>query len=298
MDMLSILIPIYNYDCSALLRQIDEQCQALCISYEVVLGDDASSVDYQALYQAYTQEYPYLRLWQTDANMGASLVRQALVQEARGTTLLFLDSDITLSPLMLHKYLNARKQHPQAIVCGGFTYDIADCRQDNQLRYNYGMQVEVRPLAQRLAEPYQSFVAMGFLSLKEHLQKCPFPMMGMGYEDAYWGEALREAGISLIHIDAPVIHRLKERDDEFIQTTQRYIRNLYRYRRAFEGKRIRLLTLHACLKCFCLVRPLGLAFRYLDTPIRKILQHTPNALWLFQTYKLLYLCHLDSQQAD
>lgn len=296
--MLSILIPIYNYDCSALLQEIDEQCQALAIDYEIVLGDDASSADYQALYQAYARTYPRLRIWQAERNIGASLIRQALAEQARGATLLYLDSDITPTPLMLSQYLSAHEQHPEAIVCGGFTYDAADCRQDNRLRYHYGMQIEVRPLQERLAQPYLSFVAMGFLAPKKHLQRCPFPDMGMGYEDAYWGESLREAGIRLIHIDAPVVHRLKERDEEFLQTTQRYIRNLYQHRSAFAGKRIRLLDLYARLKRLRLARPLGLAFGYLDAPIRKALQRSPKALWLFQTYKLLYLCHLGTLRAN
>lgn len=290
--MLSILIPLYRYDCSQLLDEIHAQISPLGVAYEIVLGDDASGAAYTSLFEGYTARYPSLRLYRAPHNEGASLMRQKLARIAEGDVLLFLDSDITLSSGLLANYMQAHAQAPTAVICGGFIYDAKDCRPNNKLRYHYGMRVEVRPLEVRRKKPYQSFVAMAFMVPRSIFEVCPFPNMGMGYEDAYWGASLRLQGIPLQHIDAPVIHRLKETDSEFLRTTERYIANLYQYRAQFSDKNIRLLETFYRLEKKGWARLLGRIF-FVSKPILKsTLRITPRSIGLFQLYKLLYLCSL------
>ena len=45
--MLSILIPVYNYDCSELVAALDKQAVRLNINYEILVADDASEESFR-----------------------------------------------------------------------------------------------------------------------------------------------------------------------------------------------------------------------------------------------------------
>ena len=120
-----------------------------------------------------------------------------------------------------------------------------------------------------------------------------FPVdMGMGYEDAYFGYRLGERGIPIIHIDNPVIHALKETSDQYLDTTERYVENLYQHRELLANCPIRLLQLYRRLQRVGLVplcRSIAPAFK---PALRWQLTSSHPWLPLFSLYKLLHLCSL------
>lgn len=291
--MLSILIPVYRYDCTTLVTDLLEQCIALSLSFEIILGDDASGEDYASIYDRLAARHAEAWVYHATKNIGAGLMRQELATKAKGFSLLYVDADVLPTEGLIAAYMKTRAEHPEAVVCGGFRYDERDCRADNRLRYHYGTQVEMRSLAQRIAEPYKSFIAMCFLAPREVVLSHPFPRMGMGYEDAYWGERLRLNQVPLVHIDAPVVHRLKETDEAFLSTTERYLSNLYEHRDKFEGMSIKLLEYYRGLGRYHLARTIGRVGQPLMYIIRQILRRRPDRITLFQLYKLLYFCRLD-----
>lgn len=295
---LSILIPVYRYDCTRLVTDLLEQCIALSLSLEIILGDDASGQDYASIYDRLAAQHAEVWVYHAPKNIGAGLMRQELATKAKGFSLLYTDADVLPTEGLIATYMKVRAEHPDAVVCGGFRYDERDCRADNRLRYHYGTQVEMRSLAQRIAEPYKSFIAMCFLAPRELVLSHPFPRMGMGYEDTYWGEMLRRSQLDVVHIDAPVVHRLKETDEAFLSTTERYLRNLHEHRDTFEGMSIKLLGYYRGLRRYHLARTIGRVAQPLMYIIRQILRRRPDRITLFQLYKLLYFCSLDLAQSS
>lgn len=287
---LSVLIPVYNYDCHELLARLHQERATLPFSVEVLLGDDASTPPYKALYQEWEEQYE-CRVYHSESNRGAGAMRNLLGEYAQGEQLLILDSDILpLFPDFLARYI----QHasPYQVVCGGFRYPDSPPSADRLLRYKYGHRVESQSAEERQEHPYGSFISMSFMIPRTLFVEEGFnTRLGMGYEDALFGERLGQRGIAIEHIENPVLHILKESSAQFLQTTQRYLRNLYYHRELF-GPSVRLLSLYRRLSQWQLTPILSLlAPCLLPLLERQLLSRCPS-LRLFALYKLLYFSSL------
>ena len=260
---------------------------------EVILGDDSSDPRYAQLYDSLQQE-GLIRLVRPTTHLGAGRMRNYLAQQAEGDQLLIIDSDtMPASESFVVDYLQAA--HPDRVVVGGFRYPTERPTSDRLLRYKYGHKVETRSLAERQQAPADAFVSMSFLIPRHIFLEEGFPAeMGMGYEDAYFGYRLAERGVAITHIDNPVIHALKETSDQFLDTTERYVENLYRHRALLAPYPIRLLQLYLRLERARLVPLLGSLAPLLKPLLRRQLTSHHPSLRLFALYKLLHLCSLRS----
>ena len=290
---ISILIPTRNYDCRPLVETLHRQLLQAHVEGEIILGDDSSDPRYAQLYDSLQQE-GLIRLVRPTAHLGAGRMRNYLAQQAEGDQLLIIDSDtMPASDSFVVDYLQAA--HPDRVVVGGFRYPTERPTSDRLLRYKYGHKVETRSLAERQQAPADAFVSMSFLIPRHIFLEEGFPAeMGMGYEDAYFGYRLTERGVVITHIDNPVIHALKETSDQFLDTTERYVENLYRHRALLAPYPIRLLQLYLRLECARLVPLLGSLAPLLKPLLRRQLTSRHPSLRLFALYKLLHLCSLRS----
>lgn len=287
--LLSILIPVYCYDCRALLDELNRQAKSLDIEYEIILGDDHSLSPFRELYGEWEQAGLCI-LYRGEQNVGAGIVRNELIARARGTWLLLLDSDVLPdSSDFLDRYLRAvRGSSAEQVYCGGFRYPDSLPSKDRMLRYRYGVQVESRSLAERQAHPYRSFVSMSFMMPRQLRERIAFDTsMGMGYEDAYFGWTIEQQGVEMIHIDAPVVHQLKETSEQFLATTERYIANLAKHREKLRPC-VRLLLWYEKLSWM----PLASLFVMLRRLLRSQLLSSRPSMKLFALYKLLCLASL------
>ncbi len=286
---ISILIPVYNYDCSELLQAIGSELQEIKnLDYEILLGNDASSGRYKNIYLTYEQRYSQVSVLHFEQNMGASRLRNQLAEKARYPNLLFFDSDVLPNKGTIKKYLEAMAQYPTSLIYGGFYYDKQDLRADNHLRYRYGLELEVRSLAEREAKPYQSFITMAFALPKSLLLAYPFPDIGMGYEDALWGAILERNKIAIQHINAPVKHGLKETDEAFLQTLQKYVANLHKNEELFKEFNIPLLQTYLFLRDCHLLFLLSL-LSFVEPLILRFLQANVCFVFFVKLLKLVYL---------
>ena len=290
---ISILIPTRNYDCRPLVETLRRQLLQAHVEGEIILGDDSSDPRYAQLYDSLQQE-GLIRLVRPTAHLGAGRMRNYLAQQAEGDQLLIIDSDtMPASDSFVVDYLQAA--HPDRVVVGGFRYPTERPTSDRLLRYKYGHKVETRSLAERQQAPADAFVSMSFLIPRHIFLEEGFPAeMGMGYEDAYFGYRLAERGVAITHIDNPVIHALKETSDQFLDTTERYVENLYRHRALLAPYPIRLLQLYLRLERARLVPLLGSLAPFLKPLLRRQLTSGHPSLRLFALYKLLHLCSLRS----
>lgn len=291
---LSILIPVFNYDCTKLIELLVEQQKQLLCESEIVLGDDCSLPSFAAIYEQLKEKY-LCRIVRPEHNIGAGEMRNLLAHSSLGKWCLFLDSDtLPIGKDFLSSYLcNAESD---CVTCGGFVYEDTPPRKDLLLRYVYGHQVEMKTAAQREQKPYDNFIGMSFLLPRNIMMDEGFPQaMGMGYEDAYFGCRLKERGILIHHINNPVLHSLKETSEQFLSTTRRYVYNLYQHQHLLVGK-VHLLDFYIRLTKIPGGHFIGFLFQFVEPLLRKQLTGSRPSLKLFTLYKLLYLSSLFTEE--
>lgn len=113
--MLSILIPTYNYDCSLLVSQLHAQCTEANIEFEIIVGNDGSTLNLQDL-KNLTTNLKHFRLLDYKENRGRSAIRNILIDESKFDRLLFIDSDMLICK---DDYIKAYLKEQAPMVSGG-----------------------------------------------------------------------------------------------------------------------------------------------------------------------------------
>lgn len=87
----TIIIPVYNCEPTALRRCLDSVC-ALKDRTEILIIDDGSTDDTPKLLKEYDEKYSFIHVI-TQKNRGVSAARNAGIDRAEGTFILFCDAD-------------------------------------------------------------------------------------------------------------------------------------------------------------------------------------------------------------
>ena len=222
---LSILIPTYNYQALALVRELSAQIDTAGIEGEIIIGDDASTIDMAWLFEA--EQVAHVRLWQTAENLGRSRIRNALARVARGEWLLFVDCDAVVTrPDFLATYLQPREAD---VLCGGIATPEDLPSEDCTLRWRYEREAEkrFRPelLNAREDVPFRTFNFM--------MRRSDFLAIGFderirryGYEDVLFGIELTRRGLKVLYIDNPLLNGDLEPNEVFLSKTEEALRTL------------------------------------------------------------------------
>ena len=212
--MLSILIPTYNYDASALLLELVKQISEIKEEIEVLLCDDYS----ERLLVDPTEfsAFPYIQFHRNASNLGRTATRQLLANKARYERLLFMDADVFpvrddfLSVVMTEAYRSE-------VLFGGIAYTLEPPDAASILRWKYGHKREAISLDDRTKKPFSS-INSGCFCIKRRLflqlnQRMDRPNYGM---DIYFKQLLRESRADVLHNDNPVYHLGLEDAQSFI----------------------------------------------------------------------------------
>ena len=218
--MLSILIPVYNYNITAFVRDLASQCAAEnALQYEILCYDDCSTDKNLHQINSAVNQLPYCTYQVLDKNIGRSKIRNLLADRAKGDILLFLDCDgKPCSKDFIHTYIN--NTDGVDVICGGTKYqDKTAINSEYLLHWKNGKARE---------EGKKHFTTNNFLIRKEIFKKLRFDetLTGYGHEDTVFGEQLKQNGYRIIHIDNPVYHLGLKKTDKFIADTQNAERNL------------------------------------------------------------------------
>ena len=89
--MISILIPVNDYDIVALVHSMKDGLSKVPEYGEILIGDDGSSPEFRSKYQSL--EGDNVRLIVSEKNIGRAAIRNKLALEANGDHLLFIDAD-------------------------------------------------------------------------------------------------------------------------------------------------------------------------------------------------------------
>lgn len=296
--MLSILIPVYNFDIRSLVEELHRQCIVIGIVFEIRCLDDGSWDTFKELNQTLTalEGVHYEELTQ---NVGRSKIRNLLGATAKHPYLLFMDCDSKVN----HKnYIQLYIKHldKNTLLYGGRTYqDQKPVENDFYLHWNYGIHREQQVAEQRALHPYHSFMTNNFLIPQSIFLEIKFEeqLTQYGHEDTLFGLALQKRKIPIVHLDNPLEHIGLEKAAVFLDKTKMAIENLWFLAQTNQPIETKLLNVHQKIKEWKLGKPLLLLDGLINSLIRKNLL-SPNAnLRVFDFYKLCVLLHLDKKRS-
>ena len=292
--MLSILIPVYNFNVVMFVADLQQQALACKIDFEIICVDDCSAEviknenkALKAIDGVVYEELP--------ENIGRSKIRNLLAEKARYQNLLFLDCDsATVDNNFVKRYVKAIDN--SSVIYGGRCYEQnSPLNLDEHFRWWYGVQRETISLAQRKKQPYHSFMTNNFLIPKSIFMRIKLDetLKGYGHEDTLFGLELKKKKISIKHIENPLYHIGLESLGEYILKTEEGLRNL---KHLIETNKID--TSVKLYRYYLLLNKFGLAtkvFNYYQNNKTEILQKLkekePKIRW-FDLYKMGYLISL------
>ena len=233
---LSILIPVFNHDCTMLADALVTQASALAdigVPVEIILAEDGSTDTSSLRANSVLASRPYCRYIIRSENVGRSAIRNFLAREARYQWLLFLDCDMTiLDDRFVSRYL---ENDEGDVVYGGYVVGQGD---RSCLRYLYEKAcASQHTAAERRKRPFQHFHTSNFLVSREVMTAHPFDerFRHYGYEDIFFGKQLRRAGIAIAHADNPAGFCTFEDNAHFIDKTEEGLRTLHKFRHDLAG---------------------------------------------------------------
>lgn len=300
--MLSILIPVYNFDVQELVKNLSQQAVVYGNPFEIIVVDDASAEKFRKINKS-VASLPGVKYYEEPFNTGRSKIRNKLADLARYDNLLYLDCDSKIDrPDFIKKYMESLYQSD--VVYGGRNY-YHDYPQDEKylLHWLYGINREQICVDERSKCPNKSFMTNNFIITREAINRVRFNenIRGYGHEDTLFGYDLLKCHIMIKHIDNPVIHLGLEPGQEFLRKTKEGIKNLRKIM-GINGNEKKLVEDITLLAYYKRVRTLGLRsfiaylFRTNENRLqRNLMGHNPR-LFLFDLYKLGYLCTLTDRR--
>ncbi|RZK22002.1 MAG: glycosyltransferase [Hymenobacter sp.] len=226
---LSVLIPVFNRDVSALVAALLAQLPTWPGPAEIRLLDDGSAAAFRAHNQPLAT-LPGVAYHELPVNIGRAAIRNQLVASANHAWVLLLDNTSQLPDgQYLARYAAARGQAP--VVAGGVRYAAQPPSAPAlRLRWLYGRQREARSLAQRQAAPHDQLLVNNLLLRREILQQFPLDerLRGYGHEDTKLGWQLAAAGVPIHHLDNPIVHAGLDTAARFLQKSEQAVANLAR----------------------------------------------------------------------
>lgn len=293
--MISVCIPIYNYDVTALVQELSRQAVLLRHPCEIVLIDDCSEAHFKKVSQAVTAGTKYVELKQ---NIGRARIRNLFLEYATYSYLLFLDCDsLIIHDDFLEKYVTEIVTSDFSVICGGRTYSFVKPQRTQLLSWKYGFYKESQPTAIRQLAPNRSFMTNNFLIKREILSQIRFDerIVNYGHEDTLFGFMLSENNIQVHHIDNPILNGDIETNKTYLAKTEQGIINLIQIVKYLRGNQkfvesVALLRFYKKVESLKMVPMIRLLF-YFTKPILKLLFIAGLVnLTLFDFYKLGVLC--------
>ncbi|MBN2611548.1 MAG: glycosyltransferase [Bacteroidales bacterium] len=297
--MISVLIPVFNFDVSELVRELSRQAVSAGIEFEIILIDDASEKIFRDLNSKLASNN-HVKYSEEPENIGRSKIRNKLAGMAAFPHLLFMDCDSRVPDSgYLANYL--KYCNGDIVVCGGRIYEnIRPVEKELLLRWKQGKSREEFTAAERNKSPNKSFMTNNFMISKNLFNQIRFSeeIEGYGHEDTLFGYELAKNNITIVHIDNPLVHIGLETNSLFLEKTKESIRNLNNilslngYEKMLV-QNIRLLSCYAFIKKTKIDLFINFLFRLFGKHLEQnLLGSNPNLL-VFDFYKLAYLCKIN-----
>lgn len=226
MQGISICIPVYNRDIRPLAESMSRMAMQLTCPYEINIADDCSKTNKEEN-RSYLTTLPHCKYTELEQNIGRSKIRNLLGKTAQYDNLIFMDCDMQApDEQYLQRYVEMT-DYP--IVVGGATFQKECPEKKFRLRWKYGMEVEYKSASIRNQHPNKSFMTLNFMIKREVLLKYPFEetFSKYGHEDTVMGWTLEQNGITIKHIENPMIHLGIDDTESFLQKSREAVENVF-----------------------------------------------------------------------
>jgi hypothetical protein len=292
---LSILIPIYNYDVRHLAKSLVEQGEQLEMPFELLCFDDGSSSHFKNINKEIVnlKNTTYKEL---PENIGRSRIRNKLALASQFSNLLFLDCDSgIIKENFLKNYINNAGEGK--VLLGGTVYG-EKASKEYSLRWKFGKKREERTATVRAHSPYQSIHINNLLTDKNTYLRHQLDekITTYGHEDTKFGYALKNSGVTIIHIDNPVEHRGLETNEVFLEKTKEGIKNFYKLTKEGYGKDTKLYRSYLKIRTFPFKYLFFIFYSLRRSSIQKNLLSDNPSLFNFDLFKLMLL--LEEKEQD
>ncbi len=291
--MLSVLIPIYNFNITDLVKELHSQCSSHLESFEIICIDDNSLPQYQKVNAPIFKTLANTSYTQLEKNIGRSKIRNVLAEKAAHRFLLFMDCDSKIcSSDYIKNYIEAL-QMSHSVIYGGRKYDSNQKADENSLHFKFGKEREEIDAIGRKILPYRSFLSNNFVINKNVYNKIKSDetIAGYGYEDAAFAQKLKDNKIHISHIENPLIHLGLETNAVFLQKTANAINNLSLLviNKKITRKQIKVYNYYSFLRIIFFEKVFTYIIKHLEHTIKKNLLSNKPSLFYFDIYKLYLL---------
>lgn len=294
--MLSILIPVYNYNIVRLVNDLHLLAMETYVDFEIRVMEDGS-----ASYLKENSSVANLKFCRYSAlthNIGRSAIRNRLADESIYEHLLFIDCDAEVnSTHFIEKYLSFCRE--EVVVVGGTAYDPENNDPEFSLRLKYGrMREACSALKREQNGRYSHFSSFNFLISKSIFNRIRFDesIRGYGHEDTLFGHRIAELNCEMHHIDNSLIHKGLDNNKLFIKKTEESTRNLFLLYKSnnypFLVNQSKLLRTYIRLDQKKLTSILALLYDLLKSAMLKKLCGADPSLKIYDLYKLLFLAKI------
>ena len=291
--MISILIPVFNRNCTQLVVQLQQQCEQTGLVYEIIVADDASTDIAIKNTNQIIADLKNVKYLEMPVNIGRSAIRNKLASLANQAYLLFIDDDMAIvDDEFIRRYANVMESDD--VIYGGLVYPSYNSKQAG-LREKFGNEREVKTLAQRLMAPSNQISTCNLVVKRSIFEENKFneSIKDYGWEDNLFALALAKKGIKIAHINNPLLHQGIESSEVFIAktiTACQTLANLVKSGNfAEELKQIRLYKSYLWLSKLYLSVMFSFFFRLIKNGVENHLKSPNPNLFFFDLYKLYQL---------
>lgn len=297
--MISICIPIYNFDCTDLIKSLYNQIENKKVQVEIILMDDGSNENQRKKLENIDK---YCRFYALEQNVGRAKIRNLLAKKATHQNLLFIDGDSAIiSDNFIANYLKIIENQPNIqVICGGSIYQTKPPSKDFLLRWEYSRKREGKTAKQLKEQPYKSFTTNNFIIKKALFQSIQFDerIDGYGHEDTLLGFRLMELNSRILHVNNPVLNQDLDTNSQFLNKTEESINNLIEIDQFLGGNKafrslVPLLKTYHKLKSMGFSWMLTFARKLFYTQIRLSLEKGEVNLFFFDLYRLMQLAKIE-----
>jgi hypothetical protein len=292
--MISILIPIYNYDAFPLVSELYKQCLECRIEFEILCQDDASD---QFLNE--NQKINNLgkcNFSRNNSNLGRGKNINFLAEKGKFEWLLIMDCDTFPTQNDYIRNYISQINEGKKVIYGGIKYKKEKPNNDQLLRWIYGNARESLSVEKRNTNPNGNALTSNILIKKNIFISNKFDesITKYGYEDLVFLSDMKKKGGLVKHIDNPTYHLGLETSKQFLDKTKIALENLQfiTENSSLDSSESKILRIYIYLKRLYLVSFITFIFKKSEVKIEHNLLSQKPSLLLFDLYKLGYFCSL------
>ena len=288
--MISVCIPIYNFDVTALVTALLNQIERSKFQVELILIDDHSSSAYRKINEQLCSTTTYIKL---DQNIGRAKIRNLFLHYAKFEHLLFLDCDSLIHHNdYLEHYISTLKKEAHPVICGGRVYPESQPERGRILRWKYGHAKESKTAKERMLNPNSSFMTNNFLVRRDILETTLFDekIVTHGHEDTLFGFELKQKGIPIYHIENPILNGDIDINTTYLEKMETGMVNLVYILNSLDNpapfiEDVTVLRFYKKMKDKGVLKLIHLLFKITKSPLKFFLNKGIVDLKLFDFYK-------------